>query len=178
MLLDIPRLKGVPYLEPGTAIYQEDIEAWEKMSGVKMMSGDAILLRTGRWARRAALGPWPVGRSAAGFHASIAPWIKARGVAIVGSDAASEVTPTLVEGVNLPVHTLFITAMGINILDNQDLEAARRDGREAEAVGVHDHDQPDAGDGWHRIAAEYVGDVLDRRTRDAEGAAGRPTPSA
>ncbi len=54
VLLDIPRLKGVPYLEPGTAIYQEDIEAWEKMSGVKVMSGDAILLRTGRWARRAA----------------------------------------------------------------------------------------------------------------------------
>ena len=30
--------------------------------------------------------------------------------------------PTLVEGVNLPVHTLVITALGINILDNQDLE--------------------------------------------------------
>ena len=122
VLLDIPRLKGVPYLEPGTAIYQEDVEAWEKQAGVKVSSGDAILLRTGRWARRAAMGPWPVGRSAAGFHASIATWLKARGVAIVGSDAASEVTPTLVEGVNLPVHTLVITALGINILDNQDLE--------------------------------------------------------
>jgi kynurenine formamidase len=122
VLLDMPRLKGVPYLEPGTAIYQEDVEAWEKMAGVKVSSGDAILLRTGRWARRAAMGPWPVGRSAAGFHASIATWLKSRGVALVGSDAASEVTPTLVEGVNLPVHTLVITALGINILDNQDLE--------------------------------------------------------
>ena len=122
VLLDIPRLKGLPYLEPGTAIYPEDVEAWEKMANVKVASGDVILLRTGRWARRAKVGPWPVGRSAAGFHASIAPWIKARGVAIVGSDAASEVTPTMVEGVNLPVHTLLITAMGINILDNQDLE--------------------------------------------------------
>jgi kynurenine formamidase len=69
------------------------------------------------------VGPWAVGRNAAGFHASIVPFIKARGVAIVGSDAASEVTPTLVTGVNLPVHTLLITALGINILDNQDLEA-------------------------------------------------------
>ena len=33
------------------------------------------------------------------------------------------VTPSLVEGVNLPVHTLVITALGINIFDNQDLEA-------------------------------------------------------
>jgi kynurenine formamidase len=122
ILLDMPRLKGVPYLEPGTAIYQEDVEAWEKKAGVKVSAGDVILLRTGRWARRAAVGPWAVGRNAAGFHASIAPWIKARGVAIAGSDAASEVTPTLVQGVNLPVHTLFITAMGIHILDNQDLE--------------------------------------------------------
>ena len=123
ILIDIPRLKGVPYLEPGTAIYQEDVEAWEKMAGVKIQSGDAILLRTGRWARREKVGPWAVGRNAAGFHASIIPFIKARGVAIVGSDAASEVSPTLVAGVNLPVHTLLITALGINILDNQDLEA-------------------------------------------------------
>ena len=122
ILIDIPRLKGVPYLEPGTAIYQEDVEAWEKMAGVKIQSGDAILLRTGRWARREKVGPWAVGRNAAGFHASIIPFIKQRGVAIVGSDDAAEVTPTLVQGVALPVHTLLITALGINILDNQDLE--------------------------------------------------------
>ena len=30
VLIDIPRLKGVPYLEPGTPIYVEDLEAWEK----------------------------------------------------------------------------------------------------------------------------------------------------
>jgi kynurenine formamidase len=84
--------------------------------------GDAVLLRTGRWARREKTGPWAVGQSAAGFHASIANWLKARDVAFVGSDAASEVMPSGVAGVNLPVHTLMITALGINILDNQDLE--------------------------------------------------------
>jgi len=123
VLLDIPRLKGVPYLEPGTAIYQDDVEAWEKMAGVRIEPGDVILLRTGRWARREKLGPWNVGRNAAGFHSSIIPFIKTRGVAIVGSDAASDVTPSMVEGVALPIHTLLITALGVNILDNQDLEA-------------------------------------------------------
>src|SRR4030095_12573244 len=92
------------------------------MAGVKIASGDVILLRTGRWARREKVGPWAVGRSAAGFHASIISFIKARGVAIVGSDDAAEVTPSMVEGVALPVHTLLITALGVNILDNQDLE--------------------------------------------------------
>ena len=123
ILIDIPRLRNVPYLEPGTALYVEDLEAWEKKAGVKIASGDAILLRTGRWARREALGPWNVGQKMAGLHASVAPWIKARGVAFVGSDAAEDVVPSMVEGVALPVHTLFITALGINLLDNQDLEA-------------------------------------------------------
>jgi kynurenine formamidase len=123
VLVDIARLRGVDALEPGTPIYVEDLEAWEKQAGVKLGSGDALLLRTGRWARREKVGPWNVGQRAAGLHASVAPWLKARGIALVGSDAAEDVTPSLVEGVTLPIHTLCITAMGINLLDNQDLEA-------------------------------------------------------
>jgi kynurenine formamidase len=86
-------------------------------------AGDAILVRTGRWARRAKLGPWNVGQNAAGLHASVASWLKARGVAMLGGDAAQDVVPSQVEGMALPVHTLCVTAMGINLLDNQDLEA-------------------------------------------------------
>ena len=123
VLVDIPRLRNLPYLEPGTPIYVEDLEAWEKKAGVKLAPGDALLVRTGRWARRAALGPWNVGQSAAGLHASVAPWIKARGVAFLGGDAAQDVVPSMVEGIALPIHTLMITGLGVNLLDNQDLEA-------------------------------------------------------
>jgi kynurenine formamidase len=122
VLFDIPRLKNVPYLEPGTPVFTEDLEAWEKKAGFKVSSGDAIFLRTGRWARRAKLGPWPVPRNEAGYHASVAPWLKERGVSFLGSDDAQDVTPSLVEGVGLPVHTLAITALGVDIMDNQDLE--------------------------------------------------------
>ena len=104
-------------------MFVEDLEAWEKKARIKVAPGDAIFLRTGRWARREKLGPWAVGRNEAGYHASIAPWLKARGVAFLGSDGAQDVTPSLVEGINLPVHTLAITALGIDIFDNQDLEA-------------------------------------------------------
>src|SRR5215468_3900913 len=52
ILIDIPRLKGVRYLEPGTPIYVEDLEAWEKQAGVKVSAGDALFVRTGVWARR------------------------------------------------------------------------------------------------------------------------------
>ena len=123
ILLDIARLKNLPYLEPGTPVFIEDLEAWEKKAGIKVSPGDAIFLRTGRWARRETLGPWNVGRNEAGYHASVAPWLKERGVSFLSSDSAQDVTPSLVEGITLPVHTLAITAMGIDIIDNMDLEA-------------------------------------------------------
>ena len=63
------------------------------------------------------------GRTPPGCTRPPAAWLKARGVALIGSDAALDVVPSLVTGINLPVHTLAITALGINILDNQDLEA-------------------------------------------------------
>ena len=123
ILLDFPRLKGVSYLEPQTPIYVEDIEAWEEQAGIRVSPGDAIFVRTGRWARRAALGPWQVSGNSAGLHASVLPWIRDRGVSFVGSDAATDVMPSLVEGVTQPVHTMLIAGFGTNIFDNMDLEA-------------------------------------------------------
>ena len=123
VLVDIPRLKGVPYLEPGTAIYTQDIEAWLEQAGVTMSPGDVLFLRTGRWARRAELGPWGLSGNSPGIHASVVRWIKEQDVAFFASDVASDVQPSLVEGVNLPVHTLLIAALGTSIFDNLDLEA-------------------------------------------------------
>ena len=44
-------------------------------------------------------------------------------MAFFGSDAATDVQPSLVDGVALPVHTLLIAGLGMNIFDNMDLEA-------------------------------------------------------
>ena len=90
--------------------------------------GDAIFIRTGRWARRADVGPWPVAALAAGLHASAMPWIKARDVSFLGSDAGADVAPSQIDGVALPVHILSIVAMGVDLFDNQDLEALAETG--------------------------------------------------
>src|SRR5499427_2745584 len=92
ILIDIPRLKGVPYLEPGTPIYVEDLEAWEKQAGIKVSAGDAIFIRTGRWVRRAKFGPSD-SQAQAGLDASVIPWLRQRDVALIGSEAALSVTP-------------------------------------------------------------------------------------
>ncbi len=128
VLMDMARYKGVDWLEPGTPIYPEDLEGWEKKAGVKVQSGDVMIVRTGRWARRDALGPWPV-QKLAGLHMSCAPWMHARDVAILGGDDAQDVLPSQVEGVSQPIHALCIVAMGMPIFDNLDLELV---GREAE----------------------------------------------
>jgi kynurenine formamidase len=124
ILFDIPRLRGVRYLEPGTPIYPEDLDAWEKHAGLKVASGDVIFIRTGRWKRRDLTGPWDaMDPGIAGLHASCARWIKQRDVAILGSDAASDVIPSGVEGMTHPVHLLTLHALGVHIFDNCDLEA-------------------------------------------------------
>jgi len=118
ILMDIPRLKGVDYLPPGTAVYIEDLEAWEEQTGVRVSPGDVIFVRTGRWATPGSAGP-----GSAGLHASVAPWLRERDVAIVGGDYANDAMPSGVQGVFLPIHQLAIVAMGVRLFDNLDLEA-------------------------------------------------------
>jgi kynurenine formamidase len=128
ILMDIARLKGVDYLEPGTPIYPEDLDAWEKKAHLKVGSGDVVFIRTGRWARRDAQGPWSVQeKGLAGLYAGCARWLKARDVAILGGDGAQDVLPSGVEGVAQPIHNLVIVAMGMPIFDNCDLELIGRE---------------------------------------------------
>lgn len=132
VLVDMPLLKHVPYLAPSTPIYPADLEAWEKFANVKIGSGDAVLIRTGRWALRAEKGPWNSGREAAGLHVSVMPWLKQRDIALLGSDAVNDVQPSGVvggsgEAANRPVHTLSIAVMGTPLVDNGYFEDAARE---------------------------------------------------
>jgi kynurenine formamidase len=124
VIIDIARLKGVEYLAPGAPIYPEDLAAWEKQTGVTVTSGDAVFVRSGRWALRAAKGP---GEAFAGLHVSCARWLHDRGVAVLGGDADPEVTPSQVEGVGAPIHLLTLVAMGMPLFDECDLEELGRE---------------------------------------------------
>ena len=123
ILIDIPELRGLKFLEPGSAIYPEELLAWENRTGVTVQAGDVVFIRTGRWARRAAKGPWSVAdEGMAGLHASCGKWIRQRDIAMLGSDAAADVIPSQVPGVTHPVHVLTLHSMGVHIFDNCDLE--------------------------------------------------------
>ena len=87
-----------------------------------MRCGDLLLVRTGRWRWRDRHGPWAAPSLLAGLDASCLPWLRARDVAALGSDGVSDVLPSRVPGVELPVHTVALVAMGLHLLDNLDLE--------------------------------------------------------
>ncbi len=121
VLLDIPRARDVPYLERGDPIFPDDLELAESECDVRIEAGDILLVATGRWTYRDRHGPWPASEGMAGLDASCLPWLHERGVAALGSDGVSDVSPSRVEGVPMPIHTVAIVAMGLHLLDNLEL---------------------------------------------------------
>jgi len=126
VLMDIPRLKGVEYLEAGTRIYPEDLDAWLQKAHLKVEPGDVVLIRTGRWALRDAKGPYNTNQFA-GLYMTCAKWLHDHDAAVLGSDGAEDVHPSGIEGVTEPVHALVLAAMGMPIFDNLDLEAVSKE---------------------------------------------------
>ena len=127
VLYDMPQLKGVDYIEPGTPIVRADLEAWEKKSGVKAGPGDVILLYVGRWKRRAEKGP--VSGMVAGYHPDVVPFIKERDLAFIGHDFNIDWNPRpgwgAEQGIPVnPVHQAVLNWMGVSIIENLDLEKA------------------------------------------------------
>jgi kynurenine formamidase len=122
VLLDIPRLHGRDFLDKGEAIMVEDLEAAEARQGVRVEEGDILLVRTGRHKRESVEGETMLMQGAAGLHVSTMPWVKERGVAVLGSDGISDVLPSQCEGNVLPVHAATLVAMGVHLLDNLALE--------------------------------------------------------
>jgi kynurenine formamidase len=120
VLYDIARLKGVPYLTPGERIFPEDMEAWEKKAGVRVGPGDVLVLRWGRYGRRAQLGPE---EGAAGFDNSILPWLKQRDVALIIWETAGYTPQPKGDLFRNAVHNFVQAILGIHVLDRADLEA-------------------------------------------------------
>jgi kynurenine formamidase len=133
VLLDVPRLRDAPWLEPGEHVFRDDLEAAEREQGTTVREGDILLVRTGHARRLAELGPWDTANLKAGLHPTAMPFVAERGVAALGSDGNSDTAPSSTEGVGFPIHVLAINAIGVHLLDYlqfEDLRAAcERTGR-------------------------------------------------
>lgn len=120
VLLDVPRLRGVAWLEPSERILPDELERAEQAAGLRVGEGDILLVATGRDARRAAQGPWDPNRDGlAGLDPRCVPWLHQRSVAVVGSDGVTDALPGgAIPEWPLPLHQCLLVGMGVHLLDN------------------------------------------------------------
>lgn len=122
VLLDIPRLHGTRWLEPGTHVSAEDLAAAEARQGVRVGTGDILLVRVGHRRRRQELGAWDAAGARAGLHPTALRFLADRHVAVLGSDGNNDTAPSAARGVAFPVHVLAVHAMGLHLLDYLQFE--------------------------------------------------------
>jgi len=136
VLLDIPAVRGVPWLEAGEVITPADLDAAvSAQGGVAVGPGDILLVRTG-WRRKFLEQGQDAGFMAGepGLGLASCEWLHERDVAAVCADNwAVEALPGEDPDAFLAVHMVLIRDMGLTlgeILDFEELaEDCRADGR-------------------------------------------------
>ena len=162
VLLDIPGVRGVPWLEPGEHVFAADLEAAERAHGVSV--------RGRRHRARAHRSCAPATRSRfmgdrrggkAGLHPTALPFVAERGVVALGSDGNSDTAPGARRSA-LTSRSMFwpVNAMGLYLFDYLQLEdlvaAAERAARFEVPLrcGAASHSRR------HRLAGQPARDTL------------------
>lgn len=128
VLLDIARAKGVDRLEDSYAITAADLDEAEQRQGVRVESGDILLLRTG-WMK------WLHEGDKAHFNGNnpgpfldMCRWLHEREVAALAVDQwTGEAWPSPLKGVTIPFHQVVVRDMGLTLGEMFDFEALAED---------------------------------------------------
>jgi kynurenine formamidase len=135
VLLDIPGLRNVEWLETDQHIYPDELDAAARQHGVSVEEGDVLMVRTGRSRRRKTKGGWSPEEGLAGLDAACLPWLHEHKVAVLGSDGVSDAMPFGYEEPWVSIHTCAIVMMGVHLIDNMDLDAVAQ---RAKALGRYE----------------------------------------
>lgn len=125
VLLDIPLVRGVDFLDPKSSVTIADLEAAEAAQGLTVGAGDLLIVSTGRDSRKAAgkgrLDPF--GGGLPGLHPRTLRWLHEREIALLASDGISDHMPfTSIAEWPFPVHQIGIVAIGLHLIDNLRLD--------------------------------------------------------
>ncbi len=137
VFLDIPRFKGVDWLEDGYAITEDDLVACAQKEGVDIGTGDIVIVRTGQMGRCKVEG-WGTyaGGDAPGLSFYTADWLHRTQIAGIATDTwGMEVRPNELPGSFQPLHCVTIPNMGLLVGEILDLEAL---GDDCAADGVYE----------------------------------------
>jgi kynurenine formamidase len=122
VLLDITRVKGTPWVAVDDPVMPEDLEAAERLEGVRVEEGDILLVRTGNYRMRLENGPRPRTEPATACQVACTPWFKERGVAMLGTDTSNDIRPSHYATITAPLHTVSLVTLGMWLIDNANLE--------------------------------------------------------
>jgi kynurenine formamidase len=117
VLLDVPRSRGVPWLEPGDHVTADDLLAVERDERVRVGRGDIVCLRVGHRRRRTEQGVWNAAEARAGLHPAALTMLADRQIAALAGDGNNDAAPSAVAGIDFPVHVLAVNALGLYLLD-------------------------------------------------------------
>jgi kynurenine formamidase len=127
VVLDLPRHRGVDWLEPGTNVTADDLEACRAAQGVELGRGDILLVRTGWLDLFASLQGAAPPFEQPGLGSSTVEYLADLDVAAVGCDnAAVEVIPF--DGQFLSLHVELLVKRGITFLEHLVLSPLAADG--------------------------------------------------
>jgi kynurenine formamidase len=120
VFLDVASARGVPWLEPGEYITEDDLDAAESLSGVTVEPGDVILVRAGIGAWEAEHGPETI-TLRAGLSPWCLRWLRERDVAVYGGDCFERL-PLPYQRYPWAFHQIAQASIGLVLLDNVDME--------------------------------------------------------
>jgi len=126
ILLDIPRFRGVPWLEPGMAIDGNELAACTDSVGLEPRRGDIVLVRTGQMRQVRSNRTWGdyAGGPAPGLGIAAASWVCDNEIAAIATDTwGMEVLPNETPDVFQPVHLILLVNAGLMVGEIYDLEA-------------------------------------------------------
>lgn len=120
VLLDVPKALGEPFCDPSRMVTAEELERVEAAQGVRVETGDLVMIRLGRDVRRARFADQIV----PGLDPRVAAWLHAREAAVLGGDGVHDPIPPnqVHRDWAMPIHMLALAGMGLPLLDNLDLE--------------------------------------------------------
>jgi kynurenine formamidase len=127
VLLDVARARGGRGVPGGEGVMPEELEAAERAAGIRVEPGDILLVRTGYYGRQVADGAVsPMQAGSPALHVACCPWLRERGVAMVGSDTHNDVHPPPYPAMGNSFHVVCLVAMGLWLIDNANLEDLAR----------------------------------------------------
>lgn len=135
VLLDLAAARGLDWIDPSKAFTAADLEAAEEREGVRVQTGDVLLLRGGVAKRRAAVtwdglspGPdasairWMHRREIAAYGGDMPDHVGPRGARILGFDGAPPTERPAFSRFEFPLHQVGIAGMGLILFDHCAVE--------------------------------------------------------